>query len=97
MSEVLCPKCGLRFEARDKRTYEGIMHDVNIAVQGARKAAEVWIDESAQVKCPGCNKLFTSEAVKFFGILSPKGVKILLALFAFGFFAFAMYVLFKSI
>jgi len=97
MSEALCPKCGLRFEARDKRTYEGIMHDLNPAVQGARKAPEALIDESAQVKCPGCHEIFTSEALRFFGILSPKGLKILLALFTLGLFAFAMYVLFKSV
>ncbi len=65
-------------------------------IQAVHEAPEAWIDESAEVRCPACNHVFTSEAVRFFGVLSPKGLKILIRLFVFGFLVFAMFALFKS-
>jgi hypothetical protein len=96
MPKAVCPKCGLKFDATTQRTYRGIGHDLKKQVQGVYKAPEAWIYESAQVNCPGCNEVFTSEAIKSFGILSPKGLKIFIGLFMVGFLAFAMYALFKS-
>ena len=96
MNEAVCPKCGLKFNVKTHRTYEGIGHEIKVLVQGVYKAPEVWVDESAGVKCPECNHVFTSVAVKFFGILSAKGVKIFIGLFVFGFLIFAMFALFKS-
>jgi uncharacterized Zn-finger protein len=96
MREAVCPKCGSKFDTIAQRTYRGIGHDIKKQVQTVHKAPEAWIDESAEVKCPGCNHVFTSEAVRFFGILSPKGMKILIGLFVFVFLVFAMFALFKS-
>jgi hypothetical protein len=86
----------MKFEVRGHRTYKGIGHDIKKQVQSVHKAPEAWIDESAQVICPGCNHVFASEAVRFFGVLSPKGIKILIGLFVYGFLIFAMFALFKS-
>ncbi|MEW6674204.1 MAG: hypothetical protein AB1427_21120 [Thermodesulfobacteriota bacterium] len=96
VTEAICPKCGLNFNAKFHRTYKGIGGDIKEQVQGVHKAPEIWIDESAQVICPGCNELFTSQAIKYFGILSPKGLKIFIGLFMAGFLAFAMFALVKS-
>ena len=96
MRETVCPKCRMKFEVRGHRTYQGIGQDIGKQVQSVQKAPEAWIDESAEVKCPGCNHAFTSEAARFFGVLSPKGMKILIGLFVFGFLVFAMFALFKS-
>jgi uncharacterized Zn-finger protein len=96
MREAVCPKCGSKFDTIAQRTYRGIGHDIKKQVQTVHKAPEAWIDESAEVKCPGCNHVFTSEAVRFFGILSPKVMKILIGLFVFVFLVFAMFALFKS-
>lgn len=96
MREEVCPKCGLKFDAKARRTYGGIGHDLKKQVQAVHKAPEAWIDESAEVKCPACNHVFTSEAVRFFGVLSPKGMKIIIGLFVFGFLVFAMFALVKT-
>ena len=48
-------------------------------------------------ECPKCEALFLSQASKFFGIISPKGMKILIGLFALGLFVFAMFALFTTV
>ena len=96
MREAICPKCGLKFDAIAQRTYKGIGHDIKTQIQGVYKAPEVWIDESAQVSCPECDEVFTSQAVKYFGVLGPKGMKILIGLFVLGFLGVAMFALFAS-
>jgi uncharacterized C2H2 Zn-finger protein len=96
MPEAECPKCGLKFDAKSQRTYKGIGHDIKTSIQGFRKPPEVWIDESAQVRCPNCNAVFTSQALKYFGIISPKGMKVLIGLFVLGFIIVAIFELYKS-
>ena len=97
MAKVICPKCDSNFEASQARTYKGLLADLRNSLHATYKAPEHRIDESSFVRCPDCGAEFKSEAVRYFGILSPKGVKILLGLFVFGFFCVALYVLFSSI
>ena len=39
-----------------------------------RKSDSRWIDKSSTVICPHCGAQFKSEAIRFFGFLSPKGL-----------------------
>ncbi|CAB1076023.1 hypothetical protein D1AOALGA4SA_3825 [Olavius algarvensis Delta 1 endosymbiont] len=48
------------------------------------------------VRCPNCGYEFKSEAVRFLGILSPKGLKIFFGLYVFGFICFAIWALFSA-
>ena len=67
------------------RAYKGTINDQIEIIQKGHKSPELWVDESSFVKCPSCKTEFKSESVRFFGFLSPVGMKIFIALFISGF------------
>jgi uncharacterized C2H2 Zn-finger protein len=96
MTEAICPKCNKVFDAQDSRTYSA-KKDIKEIIEEGHKAPEIWIDESSMVRCPNCGNEFKSEAVRYFGILSPQGMKIFIGLFIFVFICFALWALVTSV
>ena len=96
MREVTCQKCGHKFDAISQRTHSGICQDINKIIQSGRSTPEALIDQSAEVKCPECGYVFTSEAIRYFGIIRPKALKYIIGLFVFWFLVFVIYEIFNS-
>ena len=69
----MCPRCGTVFNATHARVYPGILRDL-FRTPMLRSIDRV-IAESATVRCPQCGHRFASVAVRFFGVLSPLGLK----------------------
>jgi uncharacterized C2H2 Zn-finger protein len=97
MAETACPKCNARFAASKNRSYRGIKTDFIQRLHGGDTAPERWVDESSFMRRPSCGMQFKSEAVRFFGILSPKGLKIFIGLFVLAFLCIVLYILFISV
>ena len=95
MNEEICPNCNEVFNFQESRAYSA-KRDLQDMIQKGHKAPERWIDESSMVRCPNCGNEFKSEAVRFFGSLSPKRLKIFIGLFVFGFICFALWALVSS-
>jgi len=95
MSEAVCPRCHSSFEASSARVLPGVLSEL---VSSPRfRAEKQLIDANANVLCPKCGLVFPSEAVRFFGILSPRGLRIFLGLFVAAFLAVVLYVLVATV
>lgn len=67
-----CPKCDARFPGR-----EALARNPALEMLTGIGALDT------RVRCPRCGNVFESESIRFFGFLSPRGLKILVgALFA---------------
>jgi hypothetical protein len=93
MKTATCPNCASKFKPSINRAYKGVVKDYRDYMHSGRKVPEKWIDESSMVRCPNCGNEFKSEAVRFFGLLSPKGLKIFIGIYVFGFICFALWAL----
>ena len=91
MQKAICPNCETNFDVNKHRRYKGIKQDFIDQLQKAHIPPEKWVDESSLVNCPKCKKIFISEGIRFFGILSPKGLKVVIGLFVAGFIIVAFY------
>ena len=94
MKTTRCPNCKNEFETARARTYPGVARDFWDKFTGKRgyEAPENEIDRLASVECPQCHHQFPSEDVRFLGILSPKGLKILLIIYVSAFIVAAAYI-----
>jgi endogenous inhibitor of DNA gyrase (YacG/DUF329 family) len=97
MKKTICPECKTRFDPKKHREYAGIRADFEDRLNKVHTPPDKWIDESSMVKCPKCGNEFVSNSVKFFGILSPKGLKILITFYVLAFLCFALYLVFQSL
>lgn len=84
----ICPKCHTKFEVRGNRAHPAVFSEL---VSGAPKLSTQLLAESSLVKCPNCQFQFSSSAVRFFGVLSPRQLRALLLLCVTAFAAFAVY------
>ena len=91
MKTAICPNCATEFKPSENRSYKGNVEDYRDCMKSGHKAPEKWIDESSMVRCPKCGDEFKSEAVRFLGVLSPRGLKILIGLYVFGFICFGIW------
>jgi hypothetical protein len=82
MKTSICPNCKDEFETAKARTYPGVGRDFLDKITGKRgyEPAEHEVDRCAHVECPRCHQQFPSYDVRFFGILSPKALKIVLTI-----------------
>jgi len=83
MNTTICPACAKRFEAMSHRIYEGMGREVEKKLTDAYLSPESEIDANSRVKCPNCGTEFVSNAVRYFGILSATGIKVLLGFLLF--------------
>lgn len=97
MSETICPECKTKINVNENRTYPGIDLDFIERFHQGHTSPEKWIDESSIVLCPNCGVEFSCNAIRYLGVFSPKGFKIFLGLFVFGFLSFVIYLLIESI
>jgi len=97
MTETRCPACNAIFDADENRKYEGISADFQERLQRVHTSPEKWVDESSLVSCPRCGNSFVSDSIRFFGIFSPRGLKILIGLFVLGFLGVVLYLVLLSI
>jgi len=97
MKTAICPNCETHFRASESRAYKGVVNDYRDYMHAGHKAPEKWIDESSMVRCPNCGNKFKSEAVRFLGILSPKGLKIFFGFYVFAFICFAIWAILSAI
>ena len=70
MEMETCPKCGAHFyadEAWANRTVASLL-------------PAGWEQLDTQVRCPGCAQVFPAAAFRYFGFLSPRGLKIAVGL-----------------
>ena len=96
MKTSKCPNCKSEFETAKARTYPGVAREFwDKFVTGRRgyEAPENEINRAALVECPKCHHQFVSEDVRFFGILSPKALKILFAVYVSAFIIIAIYII----
>ncbi len=91
MKTAICPNCATQFKASENRAYKGIVKDYRDYMKSGHKAPERWVDESSMVRCPNCSNEFKSEAVRFLGVLSPRGLKIFIGLYVFAFICFGIW------
>ncbi len=98
MKTSICPTCKSEFETAKARTYPGLVQDLGDKLTGKRgyEAPEDEINRSSLLECPVCHQQFVSDDVKFFGILPPKAIKILLAVFYSAIIIITIYVLFHG-
>ena len=68
----VCPKCGAKFDPRGNRLYPGLLRDL---VYGETASPESRIASASLVKCPRCGTEFSSDAIRFFGMFSPTGMR----------------------
>ena len=89
-----CPKCKAEFETANARTYPGAAQDFWDKFTGKRgyETPEDEINRAALVECPECHSQIVSEDVRFFGFLSPKAMKILIAVFVSAFIVIVIYI-----
>ena len=87
-----CPHCRADVNVRANRVYPGILRDIVSANVDASPEAQ--IASASLVKCPKCGTQFSSNAIRFFGVLSPGGMRYLLIGMIFLFAAFGVYVAF---
>jgi uncharacterized Zn-finger protein len=90
MKEAICPNCETLFDASKHRAYKGILADFREYTRIGHRAPETWIDENSMVLCPNCGVTFKSEAVRFLGCFSPRGLKIFIGFGIFVFMCFAL-------
>jgi hypothetical protein len=64
-----CPKCGAHFFANDAWANRGVLR--SLLTPG-------WQELDTHVRCPGCGQVFPASAFRYFAILSPRGMKILI-------------------
>jgi len=62
-----CPKCGAHFPANDAWAHRSAL--VGVLAPG-------WQSLDTRVRCPGCAHVFPAEAIRYFGFLSPNGMKV---------------------
>jgi hypothetical protein len=96
MKTSKCPNCKSEFETAKARTYPGVARDFSdVFITGRRgyEAPEDQVNSTALVECPECHHQFVSENVRFFGILSPKALKIVLAVYVSAFIFIAIYII----
>lgn len=81
MKTSKCPNCKEEFDTDKARTYPGLGRDLWDKFTGKRgyEPAEQEIDRCALIECPRCRHQFPGEDVRFFGFLSPKALKIAMA------------------
>ena len=72
MAVAACPNCGANFEANRHRTYRGLLSDLVGGDVGF--SVEKQIAGASRVRCPKCDAEFVSNAVRFFGFLTPRGM-----------------------
>ncbi len=97
MKKATCPECKNQFDPKKHRKYAGIKSDFEERFEQGHTSPDKWIDESSMVKCPNCGNEFVSNSVKFFGVLGPKGLKILITLYVLGFLCVVLYLAFQAI
>jgi hypothetical protein len=62
----ICPNCSTEFVARRALVSSGVPLGFNIFT---------FSDVAVRVRCPGCQGVFSARKDRFFGILSPNGVR----------------------
>jgi DNA-directed RNA polymerase subunit RPC12/RpoP len=67
-----CPTCRTEFEATTNRNYRGLLHEMFVSEY---TSPEERIRKSSGVRCPHCGTEFPSNTVRFFGFLSPIGMR----------------------
>ena len=97
MNETICPECKTKINVNAHRKYPGIKFDFIKRLHQGHTPPEKFIDESSILLCPSCGTEFKSNAIRFLGVFSPTGFKIVLGLFVFGFLSFVIYLLIESI
>ena len=75
MEPIQCPKCGVAFNASEHRAHPGLLTELLTADSMA--SPEERIRSASVLRCPSCTHEFPSEAVRFFGVLSPTGMRYL--------------------
>ncbi len=61
-----CPKCSAKFAAREALVSSGVPLGFNVFTLS---------NVSVAVRCPGCRHVFPSRTIRFFGFLSPNGLR----------------------
>jgi hypothetical protein len=77
VTEAACPKCAVEFEAASNRVYAGVSP---LTRRGYIPFVEM-VKEHSKVRCPACRFEFETDAVRFFGVLGPRGMRRLLIIF----------------
>jgi hypothetical protein len=62
-----CPARGAHFPAKEAWAYRS----------GLGVLLGNWQELDTRVRCPACDHIFQAEAIRYFGFLSPTGMKIL--------------------
>jgi hypothetical protein len=80
---TICPRCKYRFEAKDNRTYPGLLRDLfsHIFKPFYFESPIAQVDKATEVKCPNCGNVFPCEEIKLFGFLSPSKTKTILIIY----------------
>ena len=71
-AQAQCPACHTEFPVSGNRSYEGLIREMFVSKY---RSPEDQIRNSSRVQCPHCGELFQSSAVRYFGILGPKGMR----------------------
>ena len=97
MGTVTCPSCGASFDELANRYRTSLLAEVRAKIPAPHhQAPEREIDEAASVTCPQCGAVFVGN-YRFFGFLSPRGMKITLGTFLLVCIAFIGYALSSGI
>ena len=91
MIKAICPQCHTSFLAASVRALTSIPNEL-LCAPPLRSELEI-IESSSKVRCPKCGSIFHSEAVRFFGFLSPRQFRIFIGLFVAAFLAVVIYAL----
>ena len=70
-----CPHCGATVDVVANRVYPGLLRE--LISSDADASPEAQIESASLLACPTCGTQFQSDAVRFFGMLTPRGVRYL--------------------
>jgi hypothetical protein len=94
MKTTICPNCKEEFDANNARTSPSAVSDLLDKFTGKLGyEGEKMVERCASVECPRCHHQFPSEDVRFFGVLSPKALKIVLTIWIAAFVLIVFYIL----
>jgi hypothetical protein len=94
MEVASCRNCRHAFPVTQARVLPGLDKEVMAATYRSLDEA---VSRGSMVRCPKCGMESQSSAVRFFGVVSPRALKLFVGLLIAAMLAFVLYVLARSV
>lgn len=94
MATTSCPACHNAFDPRRHLASGGGLGQ--LFSSPPRASADAVLEDNARVRCPSCGREFVSKDLRFFGFLSIRGIRTVIAIFVFCFLLVVAFLVFSE-